>query len=1142
VWLPLVWLLAACDGTVGEPAAVELDSAASALTVDQAYDSGIWGIPNEGAITDRLYGMQVQACANLCDGRADCTGFYAFTDWDTCQLYGPTAGTSSRNGPWSNIKMYWKKKTVDPLKYDGAISVMPAGGYLLDRLYGYLPHHCADMCDARSDCSGFYAFTDWDTCQLYGPTAQAAERMGPWSNVKMYWKTRTDSHVSVYEHGSHQGVVQHLRAGRHDMTELSVGNDSISSLKVPAGWRVTLFEHGGWSGASKTFTADAHWVGNEFNDRTSSIEVEPPRREIYGEWTGSGGPNAYHDENPEFIFEYSGPTAQVVFDLTTLPDGQNSYLYLLDKRGNILAEDDNSGANFNARLTRTLSAGSYRLIAATASAGVWADFTLKASLGNLRYAPKVLEVKDVNSYRLVWKDSGSGAHRDGAFYSPNLPAGYYALGDYGQSNYSTPTATMRVVRALEPGALASPSWYQFLYNDRSSGADMDGAFWRPVPPPGYDCLGIVVKGDYADLTYRDDIRCVRSDLVTGAYEGSLIWSDQGRHSPQARNLGAWEVMPKTAMGLHTGTFAALAGENPLWCEEWGCGYSSVTPSPPVPYEVVTLDRKRLAIQSSGLALSAIAADLSTTYQNKTWGISQDNTLDPQWLMATPANIWGKTYAEFPQAVKCTSTDTDATCNRAFNRKRCSVDSECGAHGMCRWVDATVSAPGEQAQKLCVEHSWELWNNMYKTMVSAERYVDVTALKKISGPFEVAARNAVGVLSRKSNPPVVRFLLGDSIQSLRSPCSYGVNLDTLLGSATAKASGSTIQVHAASMRFAATSWNHSKIVAVDGREVLSGGHNTWEHSYLGDNPVFDVSMRVRGSAAANAHRYVNALWEQTWALRQSYGPCAGAQVKVYANGTIQTATSAPPAFNDTHKVPNLGGSTPVLAVGRLSSFAEGGRANQSDAAILALLRQARQEVYMSLQDLGPPNIPIYSVWAGWPKQVFAEIGNALRRGVTVRIVLSNPGATYGHSYDWTPNEVLRSMYDILWWDFPSSPELKKALCKQLHLATLRYSATQDEYPFSDVNGAGEETGRKGIPNHAKSILVDNKLFFISSQNLYTSNLAEFGYIVEDATLAANYYGSYWQPLWQYSQRTKVSGFAESDAGYAQCMYQLGLHDR
>lgn len=78
--------------------------------------------------------------------------------------------------------------------------------------------------------------------------------------------------VVVYGDADYRGAAQVLTVGRYDWGQVS--NDAISSLKVPAGMKVTLFEHTQFKGKRKTFTQDAAYVGQDFNDLTSSIVVE----------------------------------------------------------------------------------------------------------------------------------------------------------------------------------------------------------------------------------------------------------------------------------------------------------------------------------------------------------------------------------------------------------------------------------------------------------------------------------------------------------------------------------------------------------------------------------------------------------------------------------------------------------------------------------------------------------------------------------------------------------------------------------------------------------------------------------------------------------------------------------------------------
>jgi beta-glucanase (GH16 family) len=52
-----------------------------------------------------------------------------------------------------------------------------------------------------------------------------------------------------------------------------VGNDWMSSLRVPSGWTVQAFEHGNFQGSFCTFTSDTSWVGAACNDKMSSFKI-----------------------------------------------------------------------------------------------------------------------------------------------------------------------------------------------------------------------------------------------------------------------------------------------------------------------------------------------------------------------------------------------------------------------------------------------------------------------------------------------------------------------------------------------------------------------------------------------------------------------------------------------------------------------------------------------------------------------------------------------------------------------------------------------------------------------------------------------------------------------------------------------------
>lgn len=90
--------------------------------------------------------------------------------------------------------------------------------------------------------------------------------------------------IIVYNDAQYRGASQALETGQYDWGQIS--NDAISSLKIPVGMKVTLYSDTHFSGKSKTFTADTPYVGDDFNDQTSSILIEsevPPSRTGFAE-------------------------------------------------------------------------------------------------------------------------------------------------------------------------------------------------------------------------------------------------------------------------------------------------------------------------------------------------------------------------------------------------------------------------------------------------------------------------------------------------------------------------------------------------------------------------------------------------------------------------------------------------------------------------------------------------------------------------------------------------------------------------------------------------------------------------------------------------------------------------------------------
>ena len=509
---------------------------------------------------------------------------------------------------------------------------------------------------------------------------------------------------------------------------------------------------------------------------------------------------------------------------------------------------------------------------------------------------------------------------------------------------------------------------------------------------------------------------------------------------------------------------------------------------------------------SDTVVSALSA--ASSMEGRTWNVSRDNRFEPGFVIQTPVEaIWGRDVQELNVPAVCKSD-----CDADFGRERCSVQSDCDGGGLCRELASTVTADGGAPRKLCLGHSDALADQVYGLITSATRIVDVTSLTPPDGLYRAAVRNAITRLSKRAKPPQVRLLFGTF------PVQGVVNTTTLLKDLVRdvpKSSKIDVSVGAYRSSDVPPSWNHAKMVAVDGRDALVGGHNLWGQHYLQLDPVHDTSLRIRGSAAGAAQRFANELWSytcthMTWTTWLTWSVWSN-QLK---DGKVITGCPRP------YDLPISEGpeSTTVIAVGRLGTgIASNG--NQSDVALRALMRSAQKTLRLSLQDFGPPRVVGISLGA-WPEAYIAELAAAIQRGVHVHMVLSNVNAAAGglspieaqYANGWTPTDVGKQLraYMEQHAGFLRGDELRAQLCKQLHLAPFRYSASNawpDGVPFA---------------NHDKVVIADEQGFYVGSQNLYPADLQEFGYIVDDSRVTADFVAQHWANVWGQAAPVAVSG--------------------
>jgi len=523
--------------------------------------------------------------------------------------------------------------------------------------------------------------------------------------------------------------------------------------------------------------------------------------------------------------------------------------------------------------------------------------------------------------------------------------------------------------------------------------------------------------------------------------------------------------------------------------------------------------------------------LSTHFPNDDahWNYSENNTVPSNWLYATPTKVWGLPYTQFKQAVPGDSTD--------FNLQACTTSA--GPTQQCQIVSASVTDPEQTPAHLLVGQSYEIYDSIYEVMTSARVLLDITTLTIPTGAFMTAFTNAITYLSHlpENQRPVIRILYSNPLPNIPP-----LRADPFLSEITKQldpAKKMTIYVTVMSSSF--SSWNHAKIVVADGQTALVGGHNMWGSHYLGKNPVADVSMKLSGRAALHAQTYANSLWDYEL-VRKKYQAVLGVAEEMFLHASYVYDSqsqkckikydSYPPQnlYSDEIKKfpdqPTTKGVS-VISVGRgantrhsyllptilsyLFPFNEA-----SDEVILKAISLATSSIRMSLQAfrLIPNNIPIIQTYLLWNNNLIEAMAKALQRGVDMKIVLSNPdavagglGPTVAPYFGDEPSTVNMKMHLILTKSLGlSSADADNLISTRFHVASYRFSSDKT-FPNNTP-----------IANHAKTFIIDEKLFYIGSQNLYPSNLNEFGYIVEDETTATRYMQQYWTPLWNFSSVT------------------------
>lgn len=89
--------------------------------------------------------------------------------------------------------------------------------------------------------------------------------------------TQAQLYVTLHEDCQFRGRTYMLEAGTYRLYQMKIGNDRLSSLQIPAGFRVTLYADDNFSGKSLTLSATLPCLDSSWDNQTSSLVVEDTR-------------------------------------------------------------------------------------------------------------------------------------------------------------------------------------------------------------------------------------------------------------------------------------------------------------------------------------------------------------------------------------------------------------------------------------------------------------------------------------------------------------------------------------------------------------------------------------------------------------------------------------------------------------------------------------------------------------------------------------------------------------------------------------------------------------------------------------------------------------------------------------------------
>ncbi|TWV95118.1 beta-1,3-glucanase family protein [Chitinophaga pinensis] len=273
-----------------------------------------------------------------------------------------------------------------------------------------------------------YAFC-YDDVYDHSSTVNASSPIRATITIGGYAGQTQTGPVTVYKDCNYAGYAVNLSTGTYTLSQLNalgILNDDISSLKVTSGYKVTLYKHDNFGGATLTVTADnACLVTNNWNDSTSSLKVETNsafstviQAESYTYMAGvdveattdaGGGQNVgWIDAGDWMSYDINIPAAGTYrFDYRVASPNSNTTLRLekdggATQLGSVTIPNTGGWQTWgNASHTVTLPAGAYSIGVATGTGGFNLNYFTITSVSSARLAMQNTKLVEDNIVSLT---------------------------------------------------------------------------------------------------------------------------------------------------------------------------------------------------------------------------------------------------------------------------------------------------------------------------------------------------------------------------------------------------------------------------------------------------------------------------------------------------------------------------------------------------------------------------------------------------------------------------------------------------------------------------------------------------------------------------------------------------------------------